>query len=122
MEGIKVAARSAFDLLPPRQRRRFLGVVAVQVLLSSLDVLGVLLVTAVGILALYGAEGSSGSLPQALQSSLDFLTSSGLSIGQIILIFALLASIFFVAKIKCSLIYNQIYLNRRIRQSTYMRK
>lgn len=96
--GAGAAVRRAFLLLPSRDRRRFSLVVLVQVFTSLLDVVGVLLMTAVGILAVQIAQGGSLQVPGALQPSFMLLDQAGLDLEQITLGVALATALFFVVK------------------------
>jgi ABC-type multidrug transport system fused ATPase/permease subunit len=91
------AVRTAFFLLPGARRRRFLLVVVGQVFVSILDLVGVLLVAAVGALAVEVIQGGN-SVPSALQLVVNPLVALGLDIRQVTLTLTVAAAIFLVIK------------------------
>lgn len=95
--GVAGHLHQAFMLLPRRARRRFGLLVLVQMLTSFLDLAGVLLVTVVGLLAVYSVTPGS-AIPQRLQPLLDLGTEHGLDLKEITIIAAYLAAFFLIAK------------------------
>ncbi len=88
----------AFRLLPRAERRKFCLVVIIQVATSLLDVVGVLLIGAVGVLAVQSAGGTPGDLPAPLSAVVTQLQRQGYDLKQITLGFAMAAALFFVMK------------------------
>ena len=106
--GIAQSVSHAYELLPHGKRRRFTLVVVAQVLTSLLDLIGVLLITAVGVLSVQVVQGGD-SVTGVLQPVVDRFAGMGFDIKQTTLIFALAAALFLVAK---SLI--SIHLARKV--------
>lgn len=96
--GALTAVYRAFRLLSLRDRRRFFLVVLVQVLLSLLDVLGVLLLTAVGVLAVQIARGGTLQLPGALELGSTLVARSGFDLEQATFGVAVATGLFFLVK------------------------
>ena len=102
------SVRTAFDLLSPRGRRRLVLVVVAQMLTSLLDLIGVLLVAAVGVLSIQVIQGGT-TVPALMQPIVDEAASFGLDFRQTTFVFALAAAIFLVGKSTIS-----AWLSRRI--------
>lgn len=96
--GIRQAVRSSFELLPNRDRRKFCFVIAVQVLTTLLDLIGVLLLTVVGVLALQASQGSVAGLPAPVEVIVNWLKDRGFTLDEITLLLAGTTAIFFVGK------------------------
>lgn len=95
--GVLPAVRTAFHLLPNRRRRHFVFVVVIQVFISLLDLIGVLLVAAVGVLSVQVIQGAD-TVPFIMQPGVDLLSSRGLDLRQITFLLAVVAAIFLVTK------------------------
>ena len=87
----------ALELLPKKVQRRFGFLVAAQMLTAILDITGVLLVTIVGVFAIYTVSPGS-AVPAKLQPLVDFGSQHGLDIKQITILAAYLAAFFLIAK------------------------
>jgi ABC-type multidrug transport system fused ATPase/permease subunit len=96
--GAKDAVINAFRLLPRPERLKFVFVVIIQVFTALLDLIGVLLITAVGILAVQTAQATTNPLPGPLELVVTQLQSRGLDLKQITIAFAITAALFFVIK------------------------
>lgn len=95
--GVLPAVRTAFRLLPNRRRRHFVLVVLTQVFISLLDLIGVLLVAAVGVLSVQVIQGSD-TVPAIMQPVVDPLSSRGMDLRQITFTLAVAAALFLVTK------------------------
>lgn len=91
------AVRTAFHLLPEQKRRQFVLVVLAQIFVSLLDLVGVLLVAAVGVLSVQVIQGAD-TVPSMLQPVVDPLAARGLDFRQITFALAVVAAVFLVAK------------------------
>ena len=118
-DSVPHAVRRSLALLTARDRRTYVVVVCVQIATSALDLIGVLLMGAVGVL-LIDAAAPEGHEPSAVGTWLSARPSlSGMDDVTLALVVGVVATCFLVTKSLVS-----AYLNRRVlrflavRQST----
>ena len=92
------AVRRSFELLPAAARTRFGIVILIQVLTSFLDLVGVLLLTGVGVLAIAVAQGGTAQLPSILEGPVEQLLDQGWGLKEVTVSLAVASALFFVAK------------------------
>ena len=94
--GIVWAVRKGVRLLPPGKRRLLFAATAIQVSLGILDLIGIALIGLVAAVAVSGISASA--LPPFVQSALDSLGLSDLTISQLSVVIALAAVVILVLK------------------------
>lgn len=92
------AVKRALRLLRPRQRALLIGVIAAQIAMSLLDLLGVLILTLIGVLAVTDVNSSQFSLPGPFDGVIQEVVQRGVDMAGLTLILAALAGLFFVLK------------------------
>ena len=95
--GVTRSIRAAYALLPKGKRIKYAVVVGIQILTALLDLVGVLLITVVGLLALQSAQ-STTNLPNLLQAPVNNLLNQNIDMKQITFVCAVAAAIFLVGK------------------------
>jgi ATP-binding cassette subfamily C protein len=108
--------QASLSLLAPADRRRYRLAVAAQVTLASLDLLGVLLIGALGLLT--AAAATNSPVPSGVQGILDRLGLEGWSTASVAILFGGLAAVLLIAKSVLSLYVQRrtaLFLARRSR-------
>lgn len=95
--GIVDAVKESLSLMPKSKRIRLLFVVLIQIFTAVLDLIGVLLISAVGVLSVQIIQGGS-SVTGPLESVVNFMADRGFDLKQTTLILAVVAALFLVVK------------------------
>lgn len=93
---VRSAVRYSLGLLDPPDRRKFRQVIAVQMVTSLLDLAGVLLLGAVGLMAGYAASGQP--LPTSIETPLAVVGLEDWSLAELTVLAAAAAAFFLLAK------------------------